>query len=188
MAAARQLLEERSLRTLTIEAIAERAGASKVTLYRWWSHKAAIVLEAILAETSPEMPYRESASPLESLRDQMRSFTRFLNGRYGRLLVGIVAEGVLDDEIGRSYREHWVKPRRADARLLLGRAIEAGELPEASDVETILDALFGPVYYRFLIKHAPLTPAFADAVFCSVMGGVASPSARKRLGLPSSSG
>ncbi len=185
LAAARDLLEERGLRALTIEAIAERACASKVTVYRWWPHKAAIVLEAILAETSPLMPYRESVSPLESLRDQMRTFTRFLNGRYGKLLVGVVAEGVLDEEVGRMYREHWVRPRRDDASRLLARAIEAGELPEDSDVETILDALFGPVYYRFLVKHAPLTPAFADAVFRSVMAGVASAPARKRLGLTS---
>jgi AcrR family transcriptional regulator len=184
LSAACELLEERGFRAMTIEAIAERAGTSKVTLYRWWSHKAAIVLEAILAETSPLMPYRESASPLESLRDQMRSFTRFLNGRYGRLLVGVVAEGVLDEEIGRSYREHWVKPRRADASQLLQAAIEAGELPKDSDIEVILDALFGPVYYRFLVKYAPLTPAFADSIFRTVMAGVASPAARKRLGLP----
>ena len=80
LSAARELLQERGLRVLTVSAIAERSGTSKVTLYRWWSHKAAIVLEAILAETSPDIPYRTSASPLESLRDQMRSFARFLTG------------------------------------------------------------------------------------------------------------
>ncbi len=161
LAAARELLEERGLRALTIEAIAERSGTSKVTLYRWWSHKAAIVLEAILAETSPRMTYRESASPLESLRNQMRSFARFLNGPYGRLLVSVVAEGVLDEDIGNSYREHWVKPRRDDARQLLGRAIAAGELSRETDLEVTIDALFGPLYYRFLVRHAPLTPSFA---------------------------
>jgi AcrR family transcriptional regulator len=179
--AALDLLEQRGLRALTMEAVAERAGTSKVTLYRWWPNKAAIVLEAILAEVSPSMPFRESDSPLESLRDQMRSFARFLNGRSGHLLVGIVAEGVLDEETGRAYREHWVKPRRADARKLLGRAISAGELPADSDVEVVLDALFGPVYYRFLVQHAPLSPAFAESIFRCVVLGIASPEARKRL-------
>jgi hypothetical protein len=81
------------------------------------------------------------------------------------------------------YREHWVKPRRDDARLLLGRAILAGELQSGTDVEVTLDALFGPLYYRFLVRHAPLTPAFAESVFRTVMTGVASTEARKRLGL-----
>jgi AcrR family transcriptional regulator len=170
---------------MTIEGIAERAGTSKVTVYRWWSHKAAVVLDAMLAETSPIMPYRESSSPLEALRDQMRSFARFLNGRHGRLLVDVVAEGVLDETVGDAYREHWVKPRRDDARKLLGRAVEAGELGEDTDLDVTLDALFGPVYYRFLVKHAPLTPAFAEAIFRTVIAGVATKRARSRLGLPS---
>jgi AcrR family transcriptional regulator len=183
LAAARELLEERGLRAMTICAIAERAGTSKVTVYRWWSHKAAIVLEAMLSEVSPEIPYRESASPLESLRDQMKSFSRFLNGANGRLLQSVVAEGVLDAEVGHAYRQHWVKPRRDDARKLLLRAVEAGEVGAEVDLEVVLDALFGPLYYRFLIQHARLDSAFAESIFGSVMGGVASEEARVRLGL-----
>lgn len=181
LVAARELLEERGLRAMTMEAIAERAGTSKVTVYRWWSHKAAVVLDAMLAETSPQIPYRDLGSPLESLRDQMRAFARFLNGRHGRLLVGVVAEGVLDVDVGNAYREHWVKPRREDARKLLGRAVEAGELARTTDIDVTLDALFGPLYYRFLVKHAPLSPAFADAIFCGVMLGIASDDARARV-------
>ena len=169
---------------MTIEAIAERAGASKVTVYRWWSHKAAVVLDALLAEISPRMPYRESTSPLDALRDQMRSFARFLNGRRGRLLDEIVAEGVLDRDVGDAYREHWVKPRRDDARKLLGRAVAAGELESATDLDITLDALFGPLYYRFLVKHGPLTVAYAERIFQTVISGVASQGVRARLRLP----
>jgi AcrR family transcriptional regulator len=181
LGAARELLEERGLRGMTIEALAERAGTSKVTVYRWWSHKAAVVLDAMLAETSPRMPYRESSSPVEALRDQMRSFVRFLNGRHGLFLAAVAAEGMVDDVVGRAYREHWVKPRRDDARKLLGRAIAAGELADDTDIEVTLDALFGPLYYRLLIKHAPLTRGFAEALFRSVMMGLASGAYRARL-------
>jgi AcrR family transcriptional regulator len=181
--AARELLEERGLRGMTIEAIAERSGASKVTIYRWWSHKAAIALEALLAEISPRMPYRESSSPLASLRDQMRSFARFLAGRRGQLLVAVAAEGMLDAEVGAAYREHWVRPRREDASRLLQSAVDAGELPRDLDVQVTLDALFGPLYYRFLVQHAPVSPAFAEAIFVTVMAGLATEEARVRLGL-----
>ncbi len=175
LAAARELLEERGLRAMTIEAIAERAGASKVTVYRWWPNKTSVVLDALLAEISPRMPRRESPSPLAMLRDQMRSFARFLAGRHGRLLVEVVAEGVLDPEVGEAYLEHWVKPRRDDARQVVRRAIAEGELPAGTDIEVTLDALFGPLYFRFLVKHAPLTQAFAEGIFRSVIAGVANP-------------
>ncbi len=183
LVAARELLEERGLRAMTIEAIAERSGTSKVTIYRWWSHKAAVALEALLAETSPRMPYRESSSPLESLRDQMRSFARFLAGRHGRLLKGVVAEGILDADVGAAYHEHWVKPRRDDARKLIGRAVVAGELDPEVDLEVALDGLFGPLYLRFLIGHLPLSADFAEDIFRGVMTGIATQAARRRLGL-----
>jgi AcrR family transcriptional regulator len=168
---------------MTICAIAERASTSKVTVYRWWSHKAAIVLEAMLSETTPQMPYRESSSALESLRGQMKSFARFLEGPNGRLLRDVLAEGVLDAEVGHACREHWIKPRREDASQLLRRAIAEGELGPKVDLEITLDALFGPLYHRFLLRHAPITPAFAERVFESVMSGIATPAARKKLAL-----
>jgi AcrR family transcriptional regulator len=181
LAAARELLDEEGFRTMTMEAIAERSKTSKVTVYRWWSHKAAIVLDAMLAEVSPVMPYRDSKSPLLALRDQMQSFTRFLVSRKARLLVAVLAEGVLDEEVGHAFREHWVRPRRDDARGLLGRAMQAGELRPDADLEVVLDALFGPLYYRALVNHIPLDLAFGKKVFRSVMSGVATERAQASL-------
>jgi len=171
LVAARELLEERGLRAMTIEAIAERAGASKVTVYRWWSHKAVVVLDAMIDE-APKITYRETASPLKTLLGLMRTFARFLSGRRGRLLVEVVAEGVLDEAVGNAYREHWVKPRREAAGKILRRAILVGEIVPDIDIDATLDALFGPLYYRFLIQHAPLTPAFGETIFWIVISGI----------------
>jgi AcrR family transcriptional regulator len=178
LTAARELLDERGLRAMTIEAIAERAGTSKVTIYRWWSHKAGIVLDAILEDITPRAPRRVSESPLQALHDEMMLLCRFLQGHVGRSLIGVVAEGVLDPEIGEAYREHWIKPRRERARGLITRAIEAGELAPDVDVEVVIDALFGPLYYRFLVKHAPLTTAYAESVYQAVVGGVGAAKSR----------
>jgi AcrR family transcriptional regulator len=181
LAAARELLDEQGFRSMTMEAIAERANTSKVTLYKWWSHKAAVVLDAMLAEVSPIIPYRDSESPLESLRDQMKGFTRFLRSRKAQLLIAVLAEGVLDEKVGDAFRQHWVRPRRADARVLLARAVEAGELRADVDVDVVLDALFGPLYYRALVNHLPLDPLFGERVFHCVVTGIATEPARVKL-------
>jgi AcrR family transcriptional regulator len=188
LSAARALLEERGLRAITMEAIAERAGTSKVTLYRWWNHKLAIVLEAMRAEAGPRTPHRASRPPLESLRAEMKSLCLFLKGPVGRLLRGVVAESAVDEEIAKNYGLHWVQPRREAARALIAKAIESGELAREIDVEVTIDALFGPLYHRFILQHLPLSAGFADLVFHHVMLGVASPRTRAALSKPGRGG
>lgn len=167
---------------MTMEAIAERASTSKVTLYKWWSHKAAVVLDAMLAEVSPIIPVRDTAAtPLEAVRHQVRTFSRFLRSRKAQLLITVMAEGVLDEKVGEAFLKHWIKPRRADARVLLARAIESGELRPDVDIDLVLDALFGPLYYRTLVQHLPADAAFAERLFESVMVGFATDGTRKRL-------
>ncbi len=173
--AANQLLDERGFKAMTIEAIAERAGASKVTLYRWWPNKAAIVMEAFLAAYPPSVPHHRSGSAIDGLREQMVAFVTALTGRPGVLLAGLAAEGVLDAEVGDAFRTRWVLPRRVEAAKVLQHGIDAGELRGDLDIELALDALYGPMYYRLLIKHAPLTRAFALALWESVTRGIAAP-------------
>jgi AcrR family transcriptional regulator len=181
LAAARELLEEVGFKAMTMEAIAERSKTSKVTVYRWWSHKAEVVLDAMLAEVSPILPYRPSSSPLGAIRDQMHSFVRFLRSRKAGLLLSVLAEGVLDPEVGVAFREHWVRTRRADARKLLERAIESLELRDDLDLDLVLDALFGPLYYRALVKHMPPDREFADLLFHAVFSGLATARGHRAL-------
>ena len=47
--AAADLLEELPYAAVTIEGIAERAGCSKQTLYKWWKSRPALIMEAYAA-------------------------------------------------------------------------------------------------------------------------------------------
>lgn len=172
LAAANALLEEKGFRATTVEGIAERAGTSKVTIYRWWSSKAGVVLEAFLEYMAQRVPYRESASALADMHAQMAEFAEIMDGSPGTLLASLLAESVLDAEVYKEYVEHWIKPRRRDARRHLERAIANQELPAGVDLEMIIDALYGPIYLRLVQRHAPLSRTFANAVWRSVFSGV----------------
>jgi AcrR family transcriptional regulator len=163
--AAIELLEERDFKSLTIEAIAERAGASKVTLYRRWPNKAAIVMEAFLADVAPRVPFRHSGSALEDLRTQMIMLVRLLRGPRGRWIAGLIAEGVLDAEVNEALRTRWLVHRRAEGLKVVQRAIEQGELAPDVDPDVVLDALYGPIYFRLLLGHRPIDARFATSVW-----------------------
>jgi AcrR family transcriptional regulator len=175
--AAIELLEERGFKSLTVESIAERAGASKVTLYRRWPNKAAIVMEAFLADVAPRVPFRHTGSALEDLRAQMIAFVKLLRGPHGRWIAGLIAEGVLDEEVNEALHTRWLVHRRAEGVKVVRRAIDRRELPEGTDPELVLDALYGPIYFRLLLGHAAIDARFAVSVWESVTRGLR---ARKR--------
>ena len=57
-----ELLQVRSVRDLTMEEIAKRAGVGKPTLYKWWSSKAALVLTMLRERVTPALDAPEAGS------------------------------------------------------------------------------------------------------------------------------
>jgi Tetracyclin repressor-like, C-terminal domain len=77
----------------------------------------------------------------------------------------VIGAGQSDPEILQAFRAHWVEPRRIEARRLLRLAMENGEVRDDLDPDTVLDLLYGPLYVRLLLKHAPLDEDFVNTVF-----------------------
>jgi AcrR family transcriptional regulator len=165
LGAARELLEERGLKALSVDAIAARAGVSKATIYRWWPSKAAVVMDAFLAGTGPRMPFPDTGSAREDLRRQLRSVIRLFNEPRTRgPFVALIAESQHDPELARALRERFIASRRAAAREVFARGQARRELRADLDVELAIDALYGALYYRLLVSGEPLRPRYADAL------------------------
>lgn len=171
--AANSLLQERGFKATTLEAIAERAGASKVTIYRWWPNKAAVVMDAFMLAMRERMPYPETISPLADLRTHMMAFCRVLSAQPGTIVASLIAESVFDEELKEALRTRWLAPRREEAMSHLERAVQMGEMRADVDFEVVLDALYGPLYHRLVVRRAPLTPELAEKVWTIVVQGLA---------------
>src|ERR1700674_4545770 len=62
--AADELLLEHGLSSISMDAVAERAGASKATIYRWWPSKELLALDALFSEWKPTQPVpRDTGGP-----------------------------------------------------------------------------------------------------------------------------
>ena len=156
---------------MTVEAIAERAGVSKATIYRWWPNKAAIVMDGFLSMVSAEVPFPHTGHAREDIRIHMRRLAEALGGKMGRTVAALIAEGQADPELAEALRSRWLSVRRTEAKEILELGIERGELREDLDPEVAVDILYGPIYYRMLVGHAPLAEDFANALADHVFAG-----------------
>jgi AcrR family transcriptional regulator len=174
--AAMELLLEQGLQAMNMDQLAERAGVSKATIYRWWPSKELLALDALATEwaTPATSASRDTGSLRGDLLAQIRPWLRKLNARpFGRVIAGLVAQAQTDPEFATLYRDHFVRPRRDATRPLLLRAIDRGEVAAGTDLELALDLLYGPIYHRLLHGHAPLTERFVTQVIDAVTTGIA---------------
>jgi AcrR family transcriptional regulator len=165
------LLQEKSVRDLTIEEVAKRAKVGKPTLYKWWPTKAALVLAMLCERMAPNLEKPTDLTAEESLRFRVRSLIDAFNGPFGKIVAGLIAEGQSDRAIRQAFFDRWVSPRRSATIVDLERAKNANELRLDSKPDLLNDAIFGAVYYRFLLGAGPFTRSFGEELVEQVIRG-----------------
>ncbi len=176
MRAASDLLEHVGYAALTMDAVAAKAGVGKTTIYRRWPNRAALAMEVFLANTDDESPFPDTGSAREDFRLHLRSLADPLTtASFARVIAALVAETHYDSDLADAFLERYIAVRRTAATTLVTRGITRGELRDGVDPDVVIDALYGPLYYRLMVSHAPIDAAFTDALVEHVMNGVASP-------------
>lgn len=174
MDAAIQLVNDRGYPAVSLEAIAERARTSKTAIYRRWPRKAAIVMDAFLTAAEPLIAAPAGLRFRDSIVAQMTALADFFqtNPR-GRTVAGLIAEAQHDPELADAIRQRWLEPRRNAAVALYDAARQTGELRDDVEDATLTDALYGPLYFRLLLGHAPIDKGFVEHTVDVVLAGVA---------------
>jgi AcrR family transcriptional regulator len=158
--AADDLLAKRGFAKTSIDAIALHAGVSKATIYRWWPNKAAVVMEAILASTEAEVYVPDSPFPETDIVEKIRRTISLFRSPRGAMIASLVGEAQFDAEIAEAYRNLVLFPRRIVLKDAIQRAIQAGVFRGDIDLDLAVDIIYGPLYQRLLLRHAPLDDAF----------------------------
>lgn len=174
MDAAADLLLTRGLSAVSMDAVAERAGVSKATIYRWWPTKESLALDALYTEWAAARPApRDTGTLRGDLLSLLRPWARLAASKpYGRVLGALITEAQTDPAFAAEYRGRVVEPRRDQARAVFRRAVERGEIAPDTRIEVAIDLVYGPLYHRLLHGHAPLNDRFVRDVVDMALGGI----------------
>ncbi|HET7544948.1 MAG TPA: TetR/AcrR family transcriptional regulator [Polyangiaceae bacterium] len=166
------LLQEKSVRDLSMDEIAKRAGVGKPTLYKWWPSKAELVMAMFHERIARRRETSGVKTAEEFIRSGVRRLIRELNGLFGKVIGELIAEGQSEPEILRDLREHHMLPRRLATIAEIERGKASGELSPDIDPELLIDAIFGALYFQFLLRMAPLTERHGQELVDQVLRGV----------------
>jgi len=170
LGAAREMLAEGGPAAITMEGLAARAGVGKPTIYRWWPDRHAVAMAALMEDGPPERPGR-ARSALQELRQQLHAIVERFSTPTGRHLVTLIAASDTESELAKAFRNHVVMTRRAEGEALLRQATSTGEITRRIQVDVVVDLLYGAVFFRLLMGHAPLDTTFVDRVMDHVLRG-----------------
>ncbi|WP_238157399.1 TetR-like C-terminal domain-containing protein [Kribbella sp. VKM Ac-2571] len=160
---------------LTMDAVATAAKASKATLYRRWSTKAELVVDAISRAKGCPMPEEVDTG---SLRGDLISMScgdgGFTDEMPMSVIAGLITALHRDADLQKAFRERFLAPRLELTRKVFERAVERGEIGADVDVDllsTTLPAVI--VHHAYVLGIEP-----TDELILRVIDNVILPAAR----------
>src|SRR6476646_5829060 len=169
------LVEEGSVKTLTVEAVAARSGVAKTTIYRRWRDKWELALDAVMIDMLPHFD-----DPVD-VGDTRKELLTFINSvvkmlatpPYGQAMQALVSQIATDPDLARVYREQVVEPRHAELTPVVKRGIARGDLRPDTDVRLIHELLVGPIFYRLLVSGSALDLTLGRRIVDAILAGFA---------------
>lgn len=150
---------------LSMDAVAVASKASKATLYRRWSTKADLVIDALQrASSAPQVCDVDTGSLRGDLLASACAPRGLTDDHPLAVMASVVTALHHDEEFARAFQRRFLAPKLATTRAIYERARNRGELPHEVDLDLITPVLAAVVLHRVLILRQPVDEPFVTKV------------------------
>ncbi len=166
----------------TIEGIAARAGVGKQTIYRWWSSKAEVLMEAFLdlgeeaVRAAGDEPYviPDTGDLAADLKGVLRAtIDQMTDPRFAAPARALAAEGLVNEALSREYVAKLLEPSLQLYVERLRTAQEAGDVRPDIDPRIALELFVSPLAQRWLQYTGPISYEYTDTLVDYALHGLA---------------
>jgi AcrR family transcriptional regulator len=165
-----QLLAEAGLSGVSVDEVSRRSGVAKTTIYRHWSSRSALLLDAC-----SNLGAKPQAPDTGTLKGDLTVLATYMAGRlrsdrWASILPSMIDAAERDPELAEVHtRLHagFMEP----LYVVIDRAKKRGELSPDRDPSEIVASVVGPLYYRRWFSRQPLDEKFAKSIVENVVGG-----------------
>ncbi|MER7758936.1 TetR-like C-terminal domain-containing protein [Streptomyces sp. NPDC097619] len=173
-AAVLQLCAERSYREFDLGDIAVRADVDEQVIRGRWPAKSFVVVEALLRTVAPHMVFPRTGDITADLKAQLAATVDlFASPSIGPHLAALAADANTDPRLHALFLKHVFGPNRAVARARFELAQEQGQIRPGIDLDTAVDLVFGPIWFRLLLGTGPLDADLAGHITDCALAGLA---------------
>jgi len=149
-----ELLAEEGFQGLSIEAVAARAGVGKTTIYRRWSSKEELVMEAV-RHVQIDVPFVDTGNFRNDLvvllKTVYQGFMAYPHPFLGKLLLKFIGEYLTNPEIFQDALIQLTFPRFQRFIHMVEQAQAREEIRGDIDPELVLGLVAGSLYFRWIM-------------------------------------
>jgi AcrR family transcriptional regulator len=158
-----QLLFERGFAGASVDEIARRSGVAKTTIYRHWPTRGDLLRDACSSIGTPqEVP--DTGNFAEDVTVLLTGLARLLRtAKWTSVLPSVIDAAERDPDIAAVY-SRLQEGYSAPFKLIIQRAMQRGDLAKTTDVDLLVAAFTGPLFYRRWFSREPLTSRFAKQI------------------------
>lgn len=167
--AALELMQEVGYDRCTISAIAERARASKATIYRRWKNKQELLASAVSRHSFSPAPEFDHGDLREDLIEYISDRIKSLRGPDGALVSALLTAAKSDPDLGKLIPST-IRDNQNDSIMhILDRGLKRGEISKSANIELLLEILPGIFSYRIFMTHQPVNRKFIEQLVDAVL-------------------
>lgn len=176
-----EVLAEVGYDRLTMDAVAAKAKASKATLYRRWSNKVSLVIDALLlTKAAPDVP--DTGSFRDDLLTAYCGPEGMIDPQAFAVFTSVLTAMQRDTEFATAFRERVIGPKIAVSTEIYARAKARGEIRADLDED-----LFGPALAGICLHRAYVLGELPDKELVTrILDQIVVPAAMNPAYLPSS--
>ncbi|GAA1110623.1 TetR/AcrR family transcriptional regulator [Kribbella jejuensis] len=160
LAAVQAELAEHGYDGLTIDAVAERSGVHRTTIYRRWKTVPGLLVDLLESGADDSWEPTDTGTLEGDLIAVNREVHAALTARPS-ITQAVIAASFRTPEAAEALTRFW-KDRYARTALVVRRAVERGEIAADVDAHQLLLTATAPIYHQLVLLRQPMTRAQAD--------------------------
>jgi AcrR family transcriptional regulator len=165
-------MAEGGLAATTIDAIRDRSGVSKTTIYKHWPNRLCVAVDAFAERLVMDASLPDTGTARGDFLEQIRRVSAFYASPVGSVFAQLLANASQDPVASDWLQTRFLDSRQRGIRELWDRAVSRGDVRKDIDPDLAMDLVFGPVMWRLVSGRRPLAEDDADALVNALLNGL----------------
>jgi AcrR family transcriptional regulator len=160
------LMAKTGLAATTIDAVARHSNVSKMTIYKWWPSREALLIDAFLHHAAQMLPLppASAGTPAARARRHAVAYAEALQGEFGKVQLAVISECISKTGSAELFYARYLQFRRDALVEMIATGQRDGSICAEAPAGDLYDAIYGSLFYRYIFGIAPITPAYARSL------------------------